>query len=160
MPYPAPLYARPDNKRENRGPFARWTCRITTTYTMSNKTKYACAGYINGRVCKNDTPRKITQLEAEVSQIIAAVGQGLLSPALRRQLHETESKIERLRSAPKPASIEALLPELPGRTREHIVRSAQVGGAGTGSGKDGSEAGPRYGPHNDSARRSGPRRDR
>ena len=141
-----------------------------SNYTMSNGTKYACAGYINGRVCKNDryvrkdtleralladiraglldpevmreierrvrqaargqrkddSHKKIAQLEAEGLHIITAIGQGMLSPALRQRLQEAETEVERLRKAPKPASIEAMLPQLPGVIRGHIENLPQL----------------------------------
>jgi hypothetical protein len=52
--------------------------------------------------------------------MVAAIGEGLNSPALRQRLHAAESELERLRTAPKPVSVEPLLPSLPKVIRAHM----------------------------------------
>ena len=69
---------------------------------------------------KDDTPARIARLEQEVGNIVAAISQGMLSPALRQRLHDAESELQRLRTAPKPASLEAILPKLPEMIRAHV----------------------------------------
>jgi hypothetical protein len=44
----------------------------------------------------------------------------MMSPALRQRLQTAEAELERLRSAPKPASVETLLPRLPALIRAHV----------------------------------------
>ena len=131
---------------------------------MVDKRAYACSGYINGRVCKNDryvrrdklettlladiragllepgtverierlvrarmrslrrddSAARITRLEIKVNNMVAAIGQGMLSPTLRQRLQQAESELERLRSAPKPAAVDDLLPHLPRLIRRQV----------------------------------------
>ena len=135
-----------------------------STYTLAGNSKYACAGYLNGRVClndryvrkdkleaalladiraglldpeimreierrvrlagrkqrKDDRPAQIGRLEAEIGHMIEAIEQGVLSPALRQRLQDAESRLERLRAAPKPASVEKLLPRVPELITAHV----------------------------------------
>lgn len=59
---------------------------------------------------------------------VAAVGQGLLSSALRDRLTQAEAELERLQQAPKPIDAERLLPGLPAifrRKVEEIDRLAE-----------------------------------
>jgi hypothetical protein len=62
---------------------------------------------------KDDSGRRIAQLEAEVGHLVAAIGEGMMSPALRQRPQAAEAELKRLRSAPKPASVATLLPRLP-----------------------------------------------
>jgi site-specific DNA recombinase len=110
-------------------------------YSLLNNRTYACAGYMNGRICANNryvkrellekilladiregllsaealqevergirqalrprtrdgTPAKVAQLEREVGDVVAAIAQVLLSPALRQRLQEVETEIDRLK---------------------------------------------------------------
>jgi len=56
-------------------------------------------------------PARIRKLENLIENMVAAIGQGLMPPALRQRLQEAESELQRLRSAPKPASVEGLPPK-------------------------------------------------
>jgi site-specific DNA recombinase len=128
-----------------------------SSLTLAGNERYACAGYVNGRVCSNgvyvrkdrleaallhdireglsdpaivaeierrvrqalrsrrpdDGSARIAKLEREVEHMVGAISQGLLSPALRQRLQDAEGELERLRTAPKPATVETLLPKLP-----------------------------------------------
>lgn len=57
---------------------------------------------------------------------MSAIGDGMISPALRQRLQTAEAEIERLMSAPKPASIESLLPRLPELIRAHVRNITQL----------------------------------
>ena len=50
----------------------------------------------------------------------------MISPALRQRLQTAEAELERLTSAPKPASIESLLPRLPELIRAHVRNLASL----------------------------------
>ncbi len=75
---------------------------------------------------KDDSTRRIAKLGAEVDHLVAAIGDGIISPALRQRLQTAEAELERLTSAPKPASIESLLPRLPELIRAHVRKIAQL----------------------------------
>jgi hypothetical protein len=68
----------------------------------------------------DDRPERIAKLEAEVGNMVAAIGQGMLSPALRRRLEDAEIALQRMKDAPKPAAVENLLPQLPAKIRAHV----------------------------------------
>src|SRR4029453_2780701 len=68
---------------------------------------------------------QVAELEAEVQNLVAAIGEGMISPALRQRLQTAEAELEHMRSAPKPASVETLLPRLPALT---IALSTEYGG--------------------------------
>ena len=135
-----------------------------SNYVMVNTVRYACAGYINGRVCGNgrhvrrdklekalladvqaglldpeviaeiergvrqarkarrmdDRPARIAKLQTEVNNMVSAIGQGMLSSALRQRLQDSESELQRLRAAPKPAAVEDLLPRVPALIRAQV----------------------------------------
>ena len=77
---------------------------------------------------RDDGTGNVAKLEAEIANIVSAVAQGLLSPALRQRLQEAESELALFKGAPKPASVETLLAQLPGIIRKHastIERFAQ-----------------------------------
>jgi hypothetical protein len=75
---------------------------------------------------KDDSARRIAKLEAEVGHLVAAIGESMMSPALRQRLQTAEAALERLRSAPKPASVEILLPRLPALIRAHVHDLARL----------------------------------
>ena len=69
---------------------------------------------------KDDGASRVATLEAEIGHMVDAIGQGLLSPALRQRLHDAERELERAKAAPKPASIEEMLPRLPDMIRRQV----------------------------------------
>ena len=75
---------------------------------------------------KDDSARRIAKLGTEVDHLVAAIGDGMISPALRQRLQTAEAELERLMSAPKPASIESLLPRLPELIRAHVRNITQL----------------------------------
>lgn len=75
---------------------------------------------------QDHTPARIAKLEAEIAHLVEAIGQGMLSPALRQRLQDAEADMQRLKSAPKPASLESLLPRLPALIRAHVTNLAQL----------------------------------
>ena len=131
---------------------------------MVNTERYACAGYINGRICSNNhyvrrdrleaalladikagllgdgvvseierrirrglqsqttnnIPVRVGRLEGEIANMVSAIGEGLISPALRQRLQAAEAELERLKTIPKPVSVELLLPRLPEIIRTHV----------------------------------------
>ena len=74
---------------------------------------------------KDDSGRRIAQLEAEVGHLVAGIGEGMMSPALRQRL-AAEPELKRLRSAPKPASVATLLPRLPALIQAHVRDLARL----------------------------------
>ena len=74
---------------------------------------------------KDNTLARIAKLEAEIENIVGAIGAGMLSPALRQRLQEAEAELARVKAAPKTASVESLLPELPGIIRKHVAAIEQ-----------------------------------
>ena len=75
---------------------------------------------------KDDSARLIAKLGEEIDHLVAAIGDGMISPALRQRLQTAEAELERLTSAPKPASIESLLPRLPELIRAHVRNLASL----------------------------------
>ena len=58
--------------------------------------------------------------------MVAAIGQGVLSPALRRRLEDAETALQRMKDAPKPVAVESLLPRLPMMIRAHVKELAKL----------------------------------
>ena len=58
--------------------------------------------------------------------MVAAIGQGMLSPALRRRLEGAETELQQLKDAPKPAAVETPLPRLPALLRTHVKELAKL----------------------------------
>ena len=75
---------------------------------------------------KDERPARIARLEAEVGNMVAAIGQGMMSPALRQRLQEAEVELQRLQSAPKPVAVESLLPRLPALIRAQVKELARL----------------------------------
>ena len=135
-----------------------------SSYVMANTERYACAGYVNGRICSNNgyvrrdrleaalladikagllgdgvvseierrvrrglqsqttnnIPVRVGRLEGEIANMVSAIGEELISPALRQRLQAAEAELERLKTIPKPVSVELLLPRLPEIIRTHV----------------------------------------
>jgi DNA invertase Pin-like site-specific DNA recombinase len=75
---------------------------------------------------KDDRSARIDKLETEIANIVSAIGQGMLSPALRQRLSDAETEVQRLKSVPKPAEVESLLPRLPAMIRAQVKELAKL----------------------------------
>ena len=58
--------------------------------------------------------------------MVAAIGQGMLPPALRRRLEGAETELQQLKDALTPAAVETLLLRLPALIRMHVKELAKL----------------------------------
>jgi hypothetical protein len=68
-----------------------------------------------------DGKQEVVKLQQEVDHLVAAIGQGLISAALRERLLRAEAELDRLQRAPKIPDIELLLPKLPALFRQRVA---------------------------------------
>ena len=77
----------------------------------------------------NPHSKRRSELQAEIENMIDAIGQGMISPALRQRLQEAESELSRLTEPASVVGIEAALMRLPETVNRYRAMVADLGNA-------------------------------
>lgn len=85
-------------------------------------------GRLQTRPANPHSKRRI-ELQAEIENMIDAIGQGMISPALRQRLQEAESDLSRLTEPAPVVGIEAALQRLPEAVNRYRAMVADLGNA-------------------------------